>query len=149
MSRFLTWPRAGRKIMGIMGKISWAIRTVALFSLLTGLVVLAGIALSTARARQQEAALLKTLGAGRGVILASLGAEFGALERMLSGGLGIGFSLLFSWVLLEKILEIPYHLPLGSVLGLLAGLSALCAGTGMLSSLRAIRVKPLAVLREE
>ena len=137
-----------RKIMGIMDKISWAIRTVALFSLFTGLVVLAGIALSTARARQREAALLKTLGAGRGIILSSLGAEFGALG-LLSGALGLGFSLLFSYILLEKILEIPYHVPVASVLGLLALLTGLCAATGMLSSLRAIRVKPLAVLTEE
>ena len=89
-----------KKIMGIMTKISWAIRVVALFSLFAGLVVLAGIALSTARSRQQEAALLKTLGAGRGTILASLGAEFGALG-LLSGLFGLGLSVLFGWVLLE------------------------------------------------
>jgi putative ABC transport system permease protein len=138
----------GKKLLGIMDKIAWAIRVVALFSLAAGLVVLAGIALSTARARRNEAALLKTLGAGRGTVLASLGAEFGALG-LVSGLLGLGLSTLFGWVLLEKVLEIPYRPPWAGLLGLGLGLVALCALTGMLSGLGALRAKPLAVLREE
>jgi putative ABC transport system permease protein len=137
-----------RKIMGIMDKISWAIKAVALFSLFTGLVVLAGIALSTARARQQEAALLKTLGGSSRVILASLGSEFGALG-LLSGILGLGLSTLFGWVLLETSVEVPFRLPTGDLAFLLLSLTLVCAATGMLSSLKAIRAKPLAVLREE
>jgi putative ABC transport system permease protein len=137
-----------KKLMSVMNKISWAIRAVALFSLLTGLVVLAGIALSTARARQQESALLKTLGAGRRTILASLGAEFGALGA-LSGFLGLALSVLFGWVLLRWVVEIPFRLPALELAGLFAALILVCAATGMLASLKAIRAKPLAVLREE
>lgn len=138
----------GRKVMGIMEKISWAIRAVALFSLFSGLVVLVGIALSSAGARRQEAALLKTLGAGRGTIYLALATEFGALG-FLSGFLGLGLSTAFAWVLLEKILEIPFHLPLGNLLLLLLLMTLICALTGVFSCLPSIRSKPLAVLRED
>ncbi len=137
-----------RKIMGIMKKISWAIRSVGFFSLLTGLAVLAGIALSTARARRREVALIKTLGAGRTTILVALGAEFGALG-VLSAGLGILLSLLFAWILLEKVLEIPFRVPALELVLLGASLSLLAAVIGIAASYSALRVKPLAVLREE
>jgi hypothetical protein len=44
---------------------------------------------------------------------------------------------------------VPFRLPTGDLAFLLLSLTLVCAATGMLSSLKAIRAKPLAVLREE
>lgn len=137
-----------KKIMGIMAQISWAIRAVALFAMASGLAVLFGIALAAGRLRRQEAALLKTLGAGRRVILQSLAAEFGILG-FLSAGLGAFIALGLGWVLMVKVLELPFRIPWTELSLMALGLTLACAAAGILACLQALYVKPLEVLREE
>ncbi len=136
------------KIMGVMGKISDAVRLVAFFCLVTGLVVLIGIALSTARQRQVEGALLKTLGAGKATLLASIGVEFGILA-LFATSLGLTLSAVFGWVLITQILNLHFTLPWRELGTLLVLFVTLGAGTGVAASWRGIGVKPLEVLRED
>jgi putative ABC transport system permease protein len=137
-----------KKIMGILTKISGAIRLVAGFCLATGLVVLAGLALATARSRRGEAALLKVLGASRRTLLGSVGFEFGLLAS-LAAFFGLGLALIVGWGLMVWVLELPYAVPWGPLtrLGLL--FAATGAGVGLLSSWRVFQVKPAEVLRED
>jgi putative ABC transport system permease protein len=137
-----------QKILNILNKIAAAIRLVAGFCLATGLVVLAGLGLATARSRRGEAALLKVLGAGRGQLLAGVGLEFGLLSALASI-FGLGLALAFGWVLMVKVIELPFAvpwLPLAQ-LGLVFTLTG--AGVGLLSSWRVFQAKPADVLRED
>jgi putative ABC transport system permease protein len=137
-----------KKILGILGKIAAAIRLVAGFCLVTGMVVLGGLAVATARSRRGEAALLKVLGAGRGTLLGSIGFEFGLLAA-LAAFFGLGLALLVGWVLMVHFLELPFALPWIPLVRLGFLFTATGAAVGLLSSWRVFQVKPAEVLRED
>jgi putative ABC transport system permease protein len=124
------------------------VRLVAWFCLATGLVVLAGLALSSARGRRGEAALLKVLGAGRGTLLGQALAEFGLLAALASA-LGLGLSLLFGWVLLEWVLKIPFSAPWAPLAGLGLVFTATGALVGLAASWQVYQAKAAEVLRED
>jgi putative ABC transport system permease protein len=137
-----------RKILGILDKISAAIRLMAWFCLATGLVVLAGLALATARSRRAEAALLKVLGAGRGDLLATVGIEFGILSALSAAG-GLGLAVLFGWALMAGLLNLPFVLPAASLALLWLLFTFTGAATGLFASWRVYLAKPAEVLRED
>ena len=139
--------QASRRIMDIIERISWAIHFLALFSLGAGLVVLVGIALSTARQRQMETTLLKVLGATRRTIVSSVAVEFGLLGAV-SSVIGLALSLAFGWILTERFLDIAFHAPWRHLAVIAVLLSGLCALTGILACRRVFEAKPLEVLRE-
>jgi putative ABC transport system permease protein len=135
------------KILAILDKIAAAVRLVALGSLATGLMVLAGLALATARTRRAEAALLKVLGASQGQILAATAWEFGLLAA-LAAALGLGLSLLFGWVLLVKVFELEYGVPWLQLAALALLFTATGTLTGLAASWQVYRAAPAEVLRE-
>jgi putative ABC transport system permease protein len=139
--------QGSRRIIAIVDRICWAVRFLALFSLAAGLVVLSGIAFSTARARRTENALLKVLGANRRTVLTATAVEFGLLGSVASG-IGISLSVGFGWVLTERILGVSFHMPWMqlSAAGLLIG--GLCALTGVWASRGTAEARPLEALRE-
>lgn len=137
-----------QKILGILGKISSAVRLVAGFCLATGLVVLAGLALATARSRRSEAALLKVLGAGQRQLLAGIALEFGLLSA-LAAAFGLGLSLLFGWVLMTQVLELQFTAPWLPLIRLGILFTFTGAAVGLLSSWRVFQAKPAEVLRED
>ena len=63
----------------VLGKISAAIRFIALFTILTGLAVLGSAVLSSRSQRLKESILLRTLGAPRSQIVATVIAEYTSL----------------------------------------------------------------------
>ena len=136
------------RLMGMMERMSWAIRFVALFSLAAGLVVLAGIALAGARERRAESALLKALGGSRRTLVAAVATEFGALGAV-SAVTGMGLSLVFGWGLVTWLVKIPYVVPWLELAVLAIAMVALCAVTGALVCWGVFLVKPLETLREE
>jgi putative ABC transport system permease protein len=145
---FFEVAQATAKIVAILDKIAAAIQLVALACLATGLAVLAGLALATARSRRAEAALLKVLGARRSQLLASAGLEFGLLAG-LAALLGLGLSLGLGWVLLVKVLELEYHAPWLLLAQLTLLFAATGAAVGLLSTWRVYQVPPAEVLRQD
>jgi putative ABC transport system permease protein len=139
--------QTSQQILRILDRIIWAIRFIALFSLGAGLVVLVGIALSTARQRQMDAVLLKVLGAGRRTLLASIATEFGLLGAVSSLA-GLVLAVGFGWLLLAWFLEIRFAVPWPQLLAIFVGLTVICALAGILTCQRILRAKPLEVLRE-
>jgi putative ABC transport system permease protein len=139
--------QGSRRIIAIVDRICWAVRFLALFSLLAGLVVLSGIAFSTARSRRMESALLKVLGADRRTILTATAVEFGVLGTA-AAGIGLSLSVGYGWVLTERILGVAFHLPWIqlSAAGLLIG--GLCALTGVWACRGSAEAHPLETLRE-
>ena len=136
------------RLMGIMARMAWAIQFVAVFSLIAGLVVLAGIALANARERRAESALLMALGGRRRTLVAAVAAEFGALGA-IAALVGIALSVGFGWGLVTYIVKIPFVAPWMELGVLAAAMIVLCALTGALVCWRVFNVKPLETLREE
>ncbi len=136
----------GKKLLKILSSIHGAMRSVALFSVLAGLVVLAGLALTTARQRREEATLLKLLGAGPGTIFLSTLTEF-FLWGAISVSIGLGLAIGLSWAVLAGYFNMTPAVPwlqlsvVGTVMILLS------AGIGVALSRGIFFTKPMEVLR--
>ncbi len=130
----------------IVTRIVGAIRFMALFSLLTGAVVLIGAIATSRWQRIRESTLLRTLGATRRQVLVVLAVEYAAL--------GIAASLVAAllagvagWALTRWFFKMQFTLPVGPLLLLTVALMALAVGVGLAGSLAALRRPPLDVLR--
>ena len=92
----------------VLTKVSFVIRFMALFSILTGLLVLLSSIYQGKFARVRESVLLRTLGASRKVILRII-----TLEYLLLGALaclaGVGLSVVGAWALARFAFEIPFE----------------------------------------
>jgi len=137
-----------KAVESVLDKVSFVIRFMALFSILTGFIVLiSSVALSRFQ-RIRESVLLRTLGAVRRQILA-----INALEYLILGFLGaltgVGLSVLFSWALARWELEIPFEPNWLPVLTVLLVIPLLTVGIGLLNSRAVVTQSPLEVLRKE
>ncbi|WP_229725160.1 ABC transporter permease [Hymenobacter baengnokdamensis] len=133
----------------ILSKISFVIRFMAGFSILTGLLVLASSVLISRYQRTRESVLLRTLGASRRQILRITVLEY-ALLGFLAALAGVLLAGLAAWALAVWVFETPFVssslLWLPALVGLVAGLTALIGG---LNSRSVLNQPPLAVLRAE
>ncbi|MEZ4417549.1 MAG: FtsX-like permease family protein [Gemmatimonadota bacterium] len=131
----------------ILGTVSGAIRFLAGFSVLGGLLVLIG-ALATSRfQRMREGALLKTLGARRNQILGILTTEYVALGS-LGAFAGLVLAALASAGVIHFVFEGPVVLSPRLALGVWAGATVLTVLVGMAGSRGVLSRTPLTVLRE-
>ena len=130
----------------ILGRVGGAIRFLALFIALAGVVVLVG-SLSTSRyQRMRESALLKTLGARRSLVRQVLLAEYTSLG-VLAGLAGALLGVCSAWALVEFFFEMDFHLPVGRVAGVWLVVVALTVVTGFANSRGVLRRTPLETLR--
>ena len=135
------------QVRGIMEQIAQAAGVIFLFTLLSGLAVLYAALLATQDERINEAAILRTLGAGSRYLRRLHLSEFAALG-LLSGLLASAGAVLLGWVLARFVLEIPYQAsviiwPIGGLGGMLVVMLA-----GWLGTRRLAVLPPLAILRE-
>jgi putative ABC transport system permease protein len=132
----------------ILGKVSFVIRFMALFSILTGLLVLISSIYQGKYARIRESVLLRTLGASRSQIL-----RINALEYFLLGALaclaGIGLSVAGAWALAHWAFHIPFTPQWWPLLATFCVITGLTVLIGLLNSREVIRKPPLEVLRAE
>ncbi len=130
----------------VVGKIAFAVRFMALFTISTGLLVLAGAVWSGRTQRLSECVLMRTLGASRNQVLGVLFAEYlflGALGAATGGLLAI----LASWGLATFVFKMAFSFAL---LPVVMGCAVVCLVTilsGLLASLGLTRHPPLMVLR--
>ena len=132
----------------IVGKISFVIRFMAGFSILTGLLVLSSSVVISRYQRVRESVLLRTLGASRAQILRITLVEYGLLG-LLAALAGIGLAVLAAWALAVWVFEASFGPALLPLLGLAGLVTALTAGIGLLNSRDVLRRSPLEVLRAE
>ncbi|MDX1911205.1 MAG: FtsX-like permease family protein [Saprospiraceae bacterium] len=137
-----------RSVDEVLRKVSFVIRFMALFSILTGLLVLFSSIYQSKFARIRESVLLRTLGASRRQILA-----INALEYFLLGALsclaGVGLSVAGAWALARFAFKIPFEVewwPIGVTFGAITTLTVLI---GLFNSREVVRKPPLEVLRQE
>ena len=132
----------------ILDKISFVIRFMAAFSIITGLVVLIASVLISKYQRIRESVLLRTLGASRKQILAITALEYFFLGALASAT-GVLLSLATSWALAKWVFKTPFT---ASVLPLLLVVAIICLLTviiGLLNSRSVLNKPPLEVLRQE
>jgi len=135
-----------QSVEDVLGKISFVIRFMALFSILTGLLVLISSVVLSKYQRIKESVLLRTIGAqSRQILLINL------LEYFMLGALatltGIGLSFIGSWLLAKYSFEIPFKpdwLPPFIVFFAITGLTVLI---GLFNSREVLNKPPLEVLR--
>jgi len=132
----------------IVGRISFAVQFMALFTVLTGLLVLAGAILTGRYQRMRESILLRTLGASRAQILQIQLVEYFCLGLM-AALTGIILAVAASWALAAFVFHaafIFFAVPL--LIGLLLVLM-LTVGMGMLMGRGIANRPPLELLRVE
>ena len=137
-----------RSVDEVLRKVSFVIRFMALFSILTGLLVLISSIYQGKYARIRESVLLRTLGASRRQIL-----SINILEYFLLGALsclaGIWLSVVGAWALAKWTFKIPFEIEWGPLLATFFVITTITVILGLLNSRDVIRKPPLEVLREE
>jgi putative ABC transport system permease protein len=132
----------------ILDEITFIIRFMAMFSVVTGLVVLVAAVVTSRLQRIREGVLLRTLGASRAQIYRILLAEylflgsFAALTGML-------LSLLAAWSLTRYLFEVGFEAPLGTLAGSAIAIVGITLVVGLLNSRGICSRPPLEVLRSE
>ncbi len=137
-----------RTIDEILEKIAFVIRFMALFSIVTGLLVLGSSVVISKYQRMQESVLLRTLGANRRQIIYITFIEY-LLLGVLAAFSGILLSLAGTWALAAFVFEIsfvPVVTPLLAVGAIVTGLTIFI---GVLNNRQVLSRPPLEVLRAE
>jgi putative ABC transport system permease protein len=123
---------------------SWA----AGATLVTGFIVLIGAAAAGERARVFEAAVLKTLGATRGRILASFALR-AALMGAAAGAVAIAAGGLAGWGVMTFVMQAPFRFEPVSAVGIVAGGVIAVLLAGLAFALRPLAARPARVLRAQ
>ncbi|WP_461136049.1 ABC transporter permease [Spirosoma lituiforme] len=132
----------------ILGQISFVIQFMALFSILTGLLVLASSVVISKYQRLRESVLLRTLGASRAQILQITALEYGLLG-LLAALSGILLSVVGTWALARFVFEVPYQPAILPLVVISFTVTALTVLIGVFNSREVLVRPPLDVLRGE
>jgi putative ABC transport system permease protein len=135
-----------RAVTRILNNVTLAVSFIGGFVLLSGVLILVGSIAMTKWQRVYEAAVLKTLGAKRRMLLSIMLAEYGLLG-LVAGMVGTLAAIALSYSLSRFVFEIPWSFTPWLYLSGLMATVLLVAAVGALSSFDALTRKPLAVLR--
>ena len=136
-----------RTLERIIGRATLGIRFMGGFSVIGGLLVLAGAVAASRYQRLRESVLLRTLGARKAQIRTILLTEYAALG-ILAGVAGAVLAIAGSWALVTFAFEMDFILPVTALLAVVATTVLLTVAVGAAGSREAVRSTPLAVLRE-
>jgi putative ABC transport system permease protein len=137
-----------RSVSRILSNITVAVTFIGGFVLLSGVLILVGSIAMTKFQRVYEAAVLKTLGARRRVLLTIMLAEYGLLG-LVAGLVGALAADALSYAVARYVFEIDWTLAPAVNLAGVALTILLVAAVGALSSLDVLTRKPLAILRAQ
>jgi putative ABC transport system permease protein len=130
----------------LLDKISYIIKFMSAFSIITGIVVLIASVRISKYQRIQESVLLRTLGASRKQIFAITALEYlflGALSALT----GIVIAITGTWLLAKFSFEIPFSINLWPAVALFFIISLLTVVIGLLNSRGVLNKPPLEILR--
>lgn len=129
-------------------KVSFIIQFMALFSIITGLVVLAGAVINSKYLRLKENVLLRTIGAVKKQIWGMTILEYGYLG-FFAGFTGISLSVVSGWALSIYFFEVVFLPDIASLLLIWLGVMMLTIFVGWFNTRDVINRSPLEVLRKE
>ncbi|HMQ92941.1 MAG TPA: drug:proton antiporter [Amaricoccus sp.] len=134
------------KVASSLEGLGAATRWGASATLLTGLVVLVGAAAAGVRRRVFESAVLKTLGAGRGRILASFALR-AALIGTAAGAVAILAGGIAGWAVMVLVMDGSFRFEPLSALAIVAGGALASLLAGLAFALGPLSARPARVLR--
>jgi putative ABC transport system permease protein len=129
-------------------KIGLVVRFLALFSIVTGLVVLAGAVVNSKFARMKENVLLRTIGARSSQLIKITLLEYGYLG-IFSALTGMMLSLGGGWLLTKFFFEVQFAVNSSELLLISGAVVVLTVFIGWFNSREVISTPPLQVLRKE
>ena len=135
------------KIVAVLERVGFAVRLLGAFTVLAGIAILAGAVSAGAVRRGREVALLKTLGMTRAQVAGVFAVEY-ALVGLVAGALGAGGGVVMAWLVTRFGFEMPWAWAPGPPAAAVALTVVLSIVAGLAASLRALAVRPLAVLRQ-
>lgn len=134
------------RVQQLVTGISAGVRVGALVTLATGLLVLIGAAAVSEQARVYETAILKTLGATRGRLLA-ITAFRSILLGLLAASVALFAGIFGGWAVMEFVMEVNFAVIWPNVLAILAGGVAMTLLTSLLFFLRSLAARPAHILK--
>ena len=135
-------------VQGIVDKATTAVRFLSIFTVGTGLLVLAAAIFTGRYERVKEGVLLRTLGASRRQIFRVLTVEYLALGT-LAALTGILLAAAGNWVLAVFFFKLPWTPSPGVMALTWAAVTALTVGVGLFASRGVCDAPPLEILRGE
>jgi putative ABC transport system permease protein len=136
-----------RTVMDVLGKVTMAIRFMALLSLALGIPVLFSAVAATRRERLREGVLLKTLGATRRQIGRIMLAEYAVLGALGSIA-GVVLSFGGSWALTHWVFRVAFAPSIIPALLVALAMILLAVTIGLATGREVFRQTPMAALRE-
>ena len=136
-----------RTISDVLGKITTAIRFMALICLGFGIPVLFSAVAATRRERLREGVLLKTLGATRNQVGRIMLVEYLLLGALGSVG-GMILSIGGAWLVMKFVFEQTFVPAIGPVAVIGLAMTGLAVAIGLLTGREVFRSTPMAALRE-
>ncbi len=136
------------RVAALFTQIGFAVRLMALFSIMAGLTVIASTLAATRHQRLYETVILKTLGATRATVARAFAVEYACLGAVAGLG-GVLLAAALTWAVHRFVLDAQWTL---DVLPLAAGAvaaTAVALAVGGLATLRLLGRAPLAVLRQD
>jgi len=134
------------RVTDLLASLASATSWGASVTLLTGFLVLIGAAAADARARRQEAAILKVLGATRARILAGL-AMRSLMLGAAAGLVALGAGIAGGWAVSRFVMETPFAVIWPSALAIIAGGTGVTLLAGLGHALGPLAARPARVLR--
>jgi putative ABC transport system permease protein len=136
------------RVAAVLDQIALAMRLVAAFSLVSGLVVMAGALSVTRRQRLYHSVILKALGATRGFIARVFAFEY-ALLGVAAGLCGTALAAALAWAVLRFAFDIAWSWEPAVLATGVAASAILAVAVGLLGTRRLLGQRPLGVLRNE
>ena len=136
-----------RTVMDVLGKVTMAIRFMALISLALGIPVLFSAVAATRRERLREGVLLKTLGATRRQIGRIMLAEYAVLGTLGSLA-GVALSFGGSWALTHWVFHVAFAPSIIPALLVALVMILLAVAIGLATGREVFRQTPMVALRE-
>jgi putative ABC transport system permease protein len=134
-------------VTNVLGKVTMAVRFLALISLALGIPVLFSAVAATRRERLREGVLLKTLGATRRQIMRIMLAEY-VLLGTLGALTGVLLSTLSGWALMHWIFRMDFSPSVLPVAIVALAMISLAVAIGLLTGRDVFAETPMAALRE-
>jgi len=131
----------------ILDRVSLAVRFMALFSVVTGVLVLVSAVAASRRQRVRESVLLKTLGATRAQIVRMLFTEY-ALLGAIGSAAGILLAVGGGWAAMHFIFKTPFTVAPLALAIVAATTMVLTIVTGLFAARDVFAATPMAALRE-
>jgi putative ABC transport system permease protein len=137
------------RVREIVQRVTGAVRWVLGFSLLAGALVLAAALATSGQERRHEAALLRTLGARRGLLRIAAACEF-ALLGLIAGITAALGAMIGGWWLGRSVFHIQHFMPHAVPLALAALVAAVVVMLlGLAGTRKVTHTPPMRLLRAE